>query len=93
MTIKPEEQVILTQTGGKAPCGTARSSFNFDSSDTAHGCTNDGLTPQVHVTINSETITYFDTSQTLNTGGKDIGKKACGHHNETSGWTQMGLPG
>lgn len=93
VTLKPEHQLILTQTGGKPPCGTARSMFNFDSSDTATGCKSDMLTSLVQITVNSESIPYYDTSQTLNTGGKDVGRKACGHHNETRDWTQMSFPG
>jgi hypothetical protein len=92
VTIKPEEQVILTQTGGKPPCGSARSNFNFDSSDTSSSCTANSVTPALQVTVSGETLTYSDPSQTLNTGGKDRGKKACGHHNETHDWVQMVLP-
>ncbi len=92
VTLTPEQQLVLTQTGGNAPCGHARGKYNFDGSDTSNSCTNNNVIPLVTITIDEETVTWGDPNQILNTAGKDIGKKACGHHNETQDWGEIFLP-
>jgi Prenyltransferase and squalene oxidase repeat len=87
-------QLILTQTGGKAPCHTngPSSRLNFDTSQTSHSCTkNDGLIPVVHLSVSGAALTYRDTKQILNTGGKDPGAPKCGGHNEGHDWGSLHL--
>ncbi len=82
--------LVLTQTGGKPPCGHTHGSYNFDTSDTTDSCgPDDQITPRVNITISGLTITYYDSSQILNTGGVDPGFRACGHNNESHNWVQI----
>jgi hypothetical protein len=91
------KKLILTETGGtpgKAPCHTTDSRDNFDTSETHFNpntkCTkNDGKIPVFHVTVNRMALTYRDTGQILNTGGKDPGAKGCGFLNEMHRWGPM----
>jgi hypothetical protein len=90
-------QLILTQTGGMPPCRTngSKSSLNFDTSETNKSSTkctkNDGKIPVVHVTVGGQALTYRDTKQVLNTGGKDPGALRCGSHSETHNWSSIHL--
>ena len=87
-------ELILAETGGKAPCGTGgpHSMDNFDTSETSHSCTkNDGLIPVVHLTVSGTALTYRDTKQVLNTGGVDRGAPKCGGHSEAHDWAPIRL--
>jgi hypothetical protein len=88
--------LILTQTGGKPPCHTTGGAYNFDASETNKSSTecttNDGKIPVFHVTVDGQALTYRDTSQILNTGGKNPGAKVCGAHNETHSWATISGP-
>jgi hypothetical protein len=57
VALKPEQQLILTQTGGKPPCGHSRGKYNFDSLDASSGCTNDEVTPIVQMANRCRTTT------------------------------------
>ncbi|MDQ6616290.1 MAG: hypothetical protein M3083_16505 [Actinomycetota bacterium] len=72
-TAKQPGQLILTQTA----------SINFDGSDTAAGCSNNGVIPLVHVTVGGKTTGFDDLSQSLNDNGTNAG--SCGG-NEDRPW-------
>jgi len=85
MSLPASGRLILAQTGA-----TSTGQYNFDTSDTSNGtCTNDGLIPQVHVTINGIVTTYPDTRQVLNTGGVDLAGCPAGS-NESHQWQLVG---
>jgi hypothetical protein len=95
-TVPGGKKLILTQTGGKPPCHTTGGAYNFDASETNKSSTecttNDGKIPVFHVTVDGQALTYRDTSQILNTGGKNPGAKVCGAHNETHSWATISGP-
>jgi uncharacterized repeat protein (TIGR01451 family) len=78
LTVPAGQTLILSET----------SNDNFDTSDfSGTGCgTDDGVIPQVHVTIGGVTTTYADTGQILNTFGYDL---AC-RGNESQAWQSIG---
>jgi hypothetical protein len=94
VTVPAGETVILTQTGGKSPCGVGN--YNFNTSDTntsSTKCTkDDGAIPVFHVNVNGQALTYRDTGQILNTGGMDPGDPSCGSHDETEAWAPITGP-
>ena len=85
-TIQPGMTLILTQTGGKSPCGKLAGSYNFDTSESNLGksCSNDNLIPIITLSINGTPVTVTDAGQILNTGGSDKG--ACSGPNEAEDW-------
>lgn len=92
-TVPAGDTLILTQTGGTPPCGNNAvvGQYNFDTSEyPTQTCTQDGVIPQVSITINGTTTTYEDTNQVLNTGGYDKGDGSCPTYtNETEDWTPL----
>jgi hypothetical protein len=95
VTLPAGKQLILTQTGGAGPCPNTDGGANFDTSDTPHSyksCTRDHVIGVLHVSINGAAVSFRDTSQILNTGGVDLGAKACGSHNEFHPWGQISPP-
>jgi hypothetical protein len=91
--------LVLTETtlglppqGRQAGCpkvGGPAEEDNFDTSETTPlSCkkqvVNDGLVPQIVLTVNGVKMTLQDTRQILNTGGKDRG---CSGGSERTGWT------
>lgn len=71
--------LVMTQT---------TSGENFDTSDyPSITCRPDGLTPQIHVTIDGTTTTYADSDQILNTKGFDPAN--CGGGNESHPWSRI----
>ena len=78
----------LTIPGGQILILTSTGNYNFDTSDFSNaGCGgNDGVTPQVNVTIAGATTTYLDSNQILNTFGYDL---AC-RGNESQSWQRIG---
>jgi hypothetical protein len=95
--------IILTQTGAHKCTSTASEQDNFDTSESflkskqyeefkAGGsklgtCKSDGFIPEITLTINGQTTTVNDTTQTLNTGGID--QDICNAATETRGWTPI----
>ena len=77
ITLPPAGILVITET----------SDDNFDTSDqTSSPCfTNNGVIPQVNVTIAGTTTTYRDSNQVLNTTGFD---QAC-IHSETHPWENI----
>jgi hypothetical protein len=95
VTLPAGKQLILTQTGGAGPCPNTDGGANFDTSDTPHSyksCTRDHVIGVLHVSINGAATAFRDTAQILNTGGVDLGTKACGSHNEFHPWGQISPP-
>lgn len=91
VTVPKGMVLILTETGGKAPCHTTDSKDNFDTSETHFNrstkCTkDDGKIPIFYVTVDHLALTYRDTHQILNLGGKDPGDKSCGSKDEMHPW-------
>ena len=92
MTIPAGKSLILTQTGGTGPnvgCGVGpdpQTGFNFDTSDSTTGlCSNNGLIPEIDVTVTGgATTSFFDNGQILNTGGFDPSCKP-GHFDQNEG--------
>ena len=78
LTVPAGQIVILAQT----------SQYDFDTSDySGAGCgQNNGVIPQVNVTIGGVTTAYADKSQILNTFGYDL---AC-QGNESQSWQRIG---
>ncbi len=78
LVVAPHQILILAQTSGE----------NFDSSDVSgSGCgNNNGVIPQVSVTVKGTATSYADTTQALNTHGYDL---AC-QGNESIPWTRLG---
>jgi hypothetical protein len=96
VTVPAGKQLILTETGGTAPCPTTNGNgkYNFDSSETnQQSCTNDNDDPFLQLSVNGVRIIFEDINQVLNTGGFDRGAKRCGHHAETHAWVPMPRPG
>jgi len=88
ISIPPGFSLVLTQTGGPKPCDTDEvGPYNFDTSESALGCTPSFLIPVVTLKINGNTVTINDTGQILNTGGVDVG--GCGAHDEFHAFTQV----
>jgi len=83
ISITPGATLVLTETGGPNPCGTAVvGNYNFDTSESFFpltdyvdgsnlACTPDTAVPVVTLTTSQGTITINDTGQILNTGGID----------------------
>jgi hypothetical protein len=95
VTLPPGKQLILTETGGKPPCNNTDPDDNFDTSDTPHSyktCTKDHAIGVLDVTINGAATSFNDPLQILNTGGADLGSKACGSRNEAHPWGKMASP-
>jgi len=94
VTLPGGKKLILTQTGGKPPCHTTTSSDNFYTSETHKNsakCTkNDRKIAVFHVTVDGRALSYSDTGQVLNTGGKDPGDRRCGFHSEVRAWARIG---
>ena len=80
-TLPAGQTLILTQFGGNGD--------DFDTSDTQQGaiCTNSGVIPLVHVTINGTTTTFHDTGQVLDTQGHD--RFDCTGQNESQPWSKL----
>jgi len=78
LTVPANQILILTQTV----------QFNFDTSDLSSSpCgVNNGVIPQLNVTIAGVTTTFKDTQQVLNTGGFDSACKG----NESIAWQRIG---
>lgn len=93
VTLPIKGQLILTQTGGSYPCGAGKSKYNFDTSETSQSCkVDDGEEALVSLTEDGdENWFYLDTSQVLNLGGLNPGKKKCGAHNERRDWVRIPL--
>jgi hypothetical protein len=83
--------LILTETGGTppAPCSPAPGSHNnFDTSENGTtSCTNNGVIPQINLSVNGSAMTIQDKGQILNTGGLDT--HACLGGNEGQEWTPI----
>ncbi|MBO0836112.1 MAG: hypothetical protein J2P28_11405, partial [Actinobacteria bacterium] len=91
VSVPPGKDLILTQTGGRPPadCANLAGNYNFDTSEsnnTSNPCVDDGLFPEIRITVNGRTLTYDDSGRILNTGGLDSGATRCGSHNETHQW-------
>ena len=71
LTITPGKTLILTQTGGKSPCGRLSGAYNFRTSESNldKACSNDNLIPVISLSINGTPVTVTDAGQVLNTGG------------------------
>jgi RHS repeat-associated protein len=88
--VAPHGITVLAQTAFEA------GNWNFDTSDFAAGpCSLPStLIPQIHVTIQGKTQTYYDSGQVLNTGGVDeAGCPPPGPNNESHPWTRVGGEG
>jgi hypothetical protein len=90
-TIPSGMGIILTQTAFDSMFNP-----NFDTSDLTNynGGMNNGMIPQIAITIGGQTTTLFDTNQILNTGGFDLGctpvsipNGNCVSVNEASPWS------
>jgi len=81
------QQLVNTQTGCPGIVNMDTSDVGPSGSDYSLICSQDHLLPTVDVTINSQTTTYTDAGQVLNTGGID---GACGGNNESQQWTRIG---
>jgi hypothetical protein len=89
VTIQPGTTLILTQTGGKSPCGNVTGAYNFDTSESNLGntCSNDHLIPVITLSINGTATTVRDTKQILNTAGSD--QATCSTRYETHNWVAV----
>lgn len=87
------DEMIFTQTAASAAGGCTPGSGEFDTSDIGPNgggvsCTQDGVIPQVTVSVNGTQSVFADTGQVLNTGGVD--KASCPSGNESEQWTPIG---
>lgn len=95
-TLRPGQQLIVTQTRSGTSHGCTPELGLMDSSDIGPGgsvwtghCDQSGVIPEVDVTINGEQRTFRDTGQVLNTGGVD--RAYCqADDNESTQWTLVG---
>lgn len=93
--LNPGQQFIVTQTASGAASGCDNSAGFFDTSDIGpngtvqSGCTQDGVIPEVDVTIDGVLNTFTDSGQVLNTGGIDLAACPSGT-NESEQWTSIG---
>jgi len=81
--------MMFTQTVSGATSGCSNDG-RFDTSDLpfAGFCGQNGLIPQVHLTIDGATTTYTDTGQVLDTNGEDTA--SCLGVNESAAWSRIG---
>jgi hypothetical protein len=94
-TVAPGQNLILTQTGSEKRCSTSATAeqSNFDTSESVFQhqstfkCTNDGLIPEVELTMNGQTVKLLDSGQVLNTGGTD--PDICASATEFREWSQL----
>lgn len=88
-TIQPGKTLILTQTGGKSPCGRLSGAYNFEPprATSTKACSNDNLIPVISLSINGTPVTVTDAGQVLNTGGSDEGVGS--GPNEAEGWVAV----
>lgn len=82
--------VILTQTS----FDPVTLNPNFDTSDLAGCCSNNGVIPTIAITIGGTTTTFLDSNQVLNTGGFDTGCQDtnCVLTNESEPWSVIPPP-
>lgn len=89
------QQMIITQTASGAAGGCDNANGFFDTSDvgpngtTQSSCNQDGVIPQVNLTIDGVTSTLADTAQVINTGGVDKADCPPGS-NESEQWSPIG---
>ncbi|HKV88416.1 MAG TPA: Ig-like domain-containing protein, partial [Candidatus Dormibacteraeota bacterium] len=82
----PAGQIVVV--GPEAPGTTCAGAAPFDTSDTSFYCGPDtGVIPVVNVTSGGVTTSFNDTTQVLNTGGRD--QADCGG-NESLSWQRIG---
>ena len=88
-TLPPGDLMIFTQTVSGATSGCSNDG-RFDTSDlpSAGFCGQNGLIPQITLTIDGKTTTYTDSSQILDTGGRDTA--SCPGINESEAWQRIG---
>jgi hypothetical protein len=91
-------QLIVTQTASGAGDGCTPGSRLMDSSDIGPGgvpwaghCDQSGVIPEIDVTIDGNSTSFFDTGQVLNTGGVDAATcRPAPNDNESTQWTPAG---
>jgi RHS repeat-associated protein len=85
LTIPAGQTLILGPMANGSSCGPPET---FDTSDTSFYCGPDtGVIPLVNLTSGGVTTTFKDSTQVLNTGGRDVG--VC-TGNESESWQRIG---
>lgn len=89
LTLPPGDIMIFAQEANGASSGCA-SNGTFDTSDLPYAgfCGQNGIIPQVDVTIDGVEQSFTDTNQVLDTGGQDAAE--CGVGNESLAWQRIG---
>jgi hypothetical protein len=92
VTLHPGQQLIVAQTTATPVGGCNPATGSVDGSDIgSDSCTvNDGIIPEVDLTIDGVATALQDTGQVLNTKGVDPGFGGCGGSNESIQWSRIG---
>jgi RHS repeat-associated protein/uncharacterized repeat protein (TIGR01451 family) len=88
-TLPAGDIMMFTQTVSGATSGCSNDG-RFDTSDLPYAgfCGQNGLIPQISLTIDGATTTYTDSAQVLDTGGRDTA--SCPGQNESEAWSRIG---
>jgi hypothetical protein len=88
-TLHPGQQLIVAQTTSNPVGGCNPASGSIDGSDIGTTCSgNNGIIPEVDVSIDGTASSFEDTGQVLNTQGNDSG--GCTGQNESIQWSAIG---